>query len=189
MSTFLRENATPGAAMEFVGPSGSFYLREIRRPLLLLAGGTGLAPFLSMLGKIAETGTNGQPVRMVYGVTNDADLVGLDQLEALATRIPDFAFATCVAAQQSTHQRKGYVTAHITPDDLNGGEVDVYLCGPPPMVGAVRGWLTEQAFAPQLLLRKILAEWCGARDRRRPPAGGLRRCATIENALPARLRW
>ncbi len=148
MSTFLREKATPGAAMEFIGPSGSFYLREIRRPLLLLAGGTGLAPFLSMLGRIAETGTNGHPVRMVYGVTNDADLVGLDQLEALAARIPDFAFATCVAAEQSTHPRKGYVTAHITPDDLNGGEVDVYLCGPPPMVDAVRGWLTEQGVTP-----------------------------------------
>ena len=50
MSTFLREKAVPGTPMEFVGPSGSFYLREIKRPLLFLAGGTGLAPFLSMLG-------------------------------------------------------------------------------------------------------------------------------------------
>ena len=40
--------------IEFTGPAGSFYLREIKRPLLLLAGGTGLAPFLSMLGKIAD---------------------------------------------------------------------------------------------------------------------------------------
>ena len=44
--------------MEFIGPSGSFYLREIKRPLLLLAGGTGLAPFLSMLGRIAATGSD-----------------------------------------------------------------------------------------------------------------------------------
>ncbi len=46
MSTFLREKAKPGEVMDFIGPSGSFYLREIRRPLLFLAGGTGLAPFL-----------------------------------------------------------------------------------------------------------------------------------------------
>jgi benzoate/toluate 1,2-dioxygenase reductase subunit len=148
MSTFLREQAKPGAAMEFVGPSGSFYLREIRRPLLLLAGGTGLAPFLSMLARIAESGTNGQPVRMVYGVTNDADLVGLDRLEAFTARIPDFAFTTCVAAEASAHARKGYVTAHIAPADLSGGEVDVYLCGPPPMVDAVRGWLAKQGVTP-----------------------------------------
>ena len=148
MSSFLRETAQPGAVIDFVGPSGSFYLREIRRPLLLLAGGTGLAPFLSMLGRMAETGTNGQPVRMIYGVTNDADLVGLDQLEAFAARIPDFAFATCVAAEASAHPRKGYVTAHIAPADLNDGEVDVYLCGPPPMVDAVRAWLTAQGVTP-----------------------------------------
>ena len=35
---FLRDKATPGTPVEFVGPSGSFYLREIRRPLLFLAG-------------------------------------------------------------------------------------------------------------------------------------------------------
>jgi benzoate/toluate 1,2-dioxygenase reductase subunit len=31
---------------------------------------------------------------------------------------------------------------------MNGGEVDVYLCGPPPMVDAVRGWLTETGVTP-----------------------------------------
>ena len=147
MSSFLRA-AQPGTPVEFVGPSGSFYLREIRRPLLLLAGGTGLAPFLSMLGKIAETGTGGHPVRMVYGVTNDADVVGIDRLEALAARIPGFTYATCVAAEGSAHPRKGYVTAHIEPEALNGGDVDVYLCGPPPMVDAVRTWLGEQGVTP-----------------------------------------
>jgi benzoate/toluate 1,2-dioxygenase reductase component len=148
MSTFLRERATSGTPMEFIGPSGSFYLREIRRPVLFLAGGTGLAPFLSMLGKIAETGSGGQPVRMVYGVSNDTDLVGVDRLEEFAARIPDFAFSTCVAAEGSAHARKGYVIAHIEPAHLNGGEVDVYLCGPPPMVDAVRSWLAGQGVAP-----------------------------------------
>src|SRR3954451_8458366 len=87
MSTFLREKATQGTPMEFVGPAGAFYLREVKRPLLFLAGGTGLAPFLSMLGRIAETGTGGYPIHMVYGVTNDADLVGADQLQAFADRV------------------------------------------------------------------------------------------------------
>jgi benzoate/toluate 1,2-dioxygenase reductase subunit len=147
MSSFLRA-AQPGTPVEFVGPSGSFYLREIRRPLLLLAGGTGLAPFLSMLGKIAETGTGGHPVHLIYGVTNDADVVGIDRLEALAARIPGFTYATCVAAEGSAHPRKGYVTAHIEPEALNGGDVDVYLCGPPPMVDAVRTWLGGQGVTP-----------------------------------------
>jgi benzoate/toluate 1,2-dioxygenase reductase subunit len=148
MSAWLREGAAPGTKMELVGPSGSFYLREVKRPLLFLAGGTGLAPFLSMLGKLAAAGAGGHPVHLVYGVTNDADLVEVPKLEAYAAAVPGFTFSTCVAAEGSAHPRKGYVTSHIEPAHLNGGEVDVYLCGPPPMVDAVRAWLGEQGVAP-----------------------------------------
>jgi benzoate/toluate 1,2-dioxygenase reductase subunit len=84
MSSFLRENAKPGTSMEFIGPAGSFYLREIKRPLLFLAGGTGLAPFLSMLGRIAVTGS-AHPVHLICGVTNDEDLVGIEQLKQFAS--------------------------------------------------------------------------------------------------------
>jgi benzoate/toluate 1,2-dioxygenase reductase component len=147
MSSFLRDQAVPGTAVAMAGPSGSFYLRDIKRPVLFLAGGTGLAPFLSMLGKIAETGCD-QPIHLIYGVTNDADLVAVDQLGAFASRIPGFTFACCVAAEASAHPRKGYVTSHIEPAHLNGGDVDIYLCGPPPMVEAVRGWLDRQGVTP-----------------------------------------
>ena len=147
MSTYLREKAVPGTPVEFSGPAGSFYLREIKRPLLLLAGGTGLAPFLSMLGKIAETGSP-YPIHLIYGVTNDVDLVGIEALEEFATKIPSFTFSTCVAAAASAHPRKGYVMTHVESGHLNGGDVDVYLCGPPPMVDAVRAWLGEQSLTP-----------------------------------------
>jgi benzoate/toluate 1,2-dioxygenase reductase component len=49
MSNFLRDRAVPGTQVAVAGPAGSFYLRDIKRPVLFLAGGTGLAPFLSML--------------------------------------------------------------------------------------------------------------------------------------------
>jgi len=147
MSGFLRENATPGMPMEFIGPAGSFYLREIERPLLFLAGGTGLAPFLSMLGRIGATGSR-HPIHLIYGVTNDEDLVGVEQLAQFAERIPGFTFSCCVAAETSVYWRKGYVTRYIEPAHLNHGDVDVYLCGPPPMVEAVRVWLAEQGIAP-----------------------------------------
>src|SRR3984893_18510988 len=150
MSTYLREKAVPGTPVEFIGPAGSFYLREIKRPLLLLAGGTGLAPFLSMLAKIAETGS-AHPIHLVYGVTNDVDLVGIERLEEFTTKIRGFTFVTCVAAADSLHLRKGYVMAHVEPGHLNGGDVDVYLCGPPPMVDAVRAWLRERSGTPAKL--------------------------------------
>jgi benzoate/toluate 1,2-dioxygenase reductase subunit len=40
------------------------------------------------------------------------------------------------------------VTSHIEPTHLNGGDVDIYLCGPPAMVEAVRNWLDRQGVTP-----------------------------------------
>lgn len=147
MSSFLTSLAKQGDAMSLAGPLGSFYLREIKRPLLLLAGGTGLAPFTAMLEKIAEEGS-AHPLHLIYGVTNDADLVEMDKLEAFAARIPNFTFTACVANADSPYPHKGYVTQHIEPKHLNEGEVDIYLCGPPPMVEAVSHFIRERGIQP-----------------------------------------
>ncbi|MDD2546197.1 MAG: benzoate 1,2-dioxygenase electron transfer component BenC [Burkholderiaceae bacterium] len=147
MSSYLTGQAKPGDPMTLAGPLGSFYLREIKRPLLMLAGGTGLAPFTAMLEKIAEQGS-AYPVHLIYGVTHDADLVDMDKLEAFAARIPQFTFAACVASAESTYPQKGYVTQHIAPTHLNEGEVDIYLCGPPPMVEAVNQYMRDKSVQP-----------------------------------------
>ncbi|MFC3609463.1 benzoate 1,2-dioxygenase electron transfer component BenC [Stutzerimonas tarimensis] len=147
MSGYL-DRAQAGESLEFTGPLGSFYLREVTRPLLMLAGGTGLAPFLSMLEVLAERGCE-QPIRLIYGVTRDQDLVLVDRLEAVASRLPGFSFQTCVADPDSAHPRTGYVTGHMTADMLNDGDVDVYLCGPPPMVDAVRRHFDQQGVVPR----------------------------------------
>jgi len=146
MTTFL-EGAQPGTPVTFTGPVGGFYLRDVKRPVLMLAGGTGLAPFLSMLDRLAETGSP-HPVHLVYGVTHDADLVGLDRLDAAATRLPGFSYTTCVADEASAHPRHGYVTAHLDAAHLHGGDVDVYLCGPPAMVEAVRTHFSGAGIKP-----------------------------------------
>jgi benzoate/toluate 1,2-dioxygenase reductase subunit len=147
MSTYLCEHAADGQRVAFTGPYGAFYLREPSRPLLFLAGGTGIAPFLSMLDVLASKGSS-QPVRMVYGVTNDFDLVALEQLESARNRLPEFDYRTCVADPASAHPLKGYVTGHVDDAWLNGGDVDVYLCGPAAMVDAVRTWLTQIGVTP-----------------------------------------
>lgn len=147
MSSFLTNLAKAGDNLSLAGPLGSFYLRPIQRPLLLLAGGTGLAPFTAMLEKIAEQGSE-HPLHLIYGVTNDFDLVELDRLQALAARIPNFTYSACVANPDSQYPQKGYVTQHIEPRHLNDGDVDVYLCGPPPMVEAVSQYVREQGITP-----------------------------------------
>ncbi|WP_368621728.1 benzoate 1,2-dioxygenase electron transfer component BenC [Paraburkholderia sp. BR13444] len=148
MSTWLAEEAKVGAALEFKGPYGGFYLREIGRPVLMLAGGTGLAPFLSMLDEVLKSGGSKYPIHLILGVNTDNDLVCVDQLERYAKLIPGFTYATVIADKTSAHPRKGWVTDHIEAAQLNDGEVDIYLCGPPAMVDAVSKYLKDQNVNP-----------------------------------------
>src|SRR5699024_2863745 len=83
MSTYLTERAAVGDRLTISGPFGTFFLRPPQRRVLLLAGGTGLAPILSILEKLENDGT-GHPVHLVYGVTSDSDVVRLDVLDDYA---------------------------------------------------------------------------------------------------------
>ncbi|MBT2512437.1 benzoate 1,2-dioxygenase electron transfer component BenC [Arthrobacter sp. ISL-30] len=150
MTTYLKERAAVGDTLPLTGPMGSFFLRDIKRPLLMLAGGTGIAPLLSMLEAIADGGepVSAHPIHLIYGVTFDKDLVELDKLEHYASVIDTFTFDYCVADQESTAGNKGYVTQYIQSEHLNDGDVDAYLCGPPAMVDAVRKYWDAQGIAP-----------------------------------------
>jgi benzoate/toluate 1,2-dioxygenase reductase component len=146
MSSYLAK-AQPGERVTVTGPMGAFYLRPITRPQVWLAGGTGLAPFLSMLEQVAEAGTD-QPITLYYAVTRAADLVELARLEALAAQIGTLRLITILAAPEDNHPRKGFVTDHLTAEDLCAGDADVYLCGPPPMVDAVRAHFAGLGVTP-----------------------------------------
>ncbi|KUI31121.1 oxidoreductase [Mycobacterium sp. IS-1496] len=151
MSGYLAERAAVGDAITFTGPHGSFFLRETERPILLLAGGTGLAPVLSML-RTLRAARSPRKAHLVYGVSSDADLVELDTLRAVAADLPGFTWDHCVADPASTAANKGpdraYVTSLIRPEHLYDGDVAVYLCGPPPMVESVRKHVAADGIEP-----------------------------------------
>jgi benzoate/toluate 1,2-dioxygenase reductase component len=151
MSTYMRSKANTDDFMMFTGPYGSFYLRPTIRPILMLAGGTGLAPFLSMLLWIKDNPTD-QPILLAYGVNSNDDLVELGALAELKSVISNFEFFTVVVDRESGHSRLGYVTDHLSPGQLNAGDVDVYVCGPPPMVEGVRRWITGAGITPKNFL-------------------------------------
>lgn len=153
MSSYLTDRAEVGDRLTLTGPMGSFYLRDIIRPVLMLAGGTGLAPFLSMLERLVQKKTEGEtnehPIHLIYGVNKDDHLVKVDALEHFANELDNFTYATVVVDEASAHPRKGYVTHHMNAAVLNDGDIDVYLCGPPPMVDAVLKYFDEQGIIPQ----------------------------------------
>ncbi|WP_435118508.1 benzoate 1,2-dioxygenase electron transfer component BenC [Amycolatopsis thermoflava] len=147
MSDYLTGRAAPGDELRFTGPNGSFFLRETERPVLLLAGGTGLAPILSILRAMRACGSS-RPAHLVYGVSTDDDLVELDTLASLAAEVEGLTWDYCVADPDSSAPNKGYVTSLIRDEHLHGGDVAVYLCGPPPMVEAVRKHFTDAGVQP-----------------------------------------
>lgn len=147
MSTYMRGKANPEDFLTFSGPYGSFYLRPTIRPILMLAGGTGLAPFLSMLLWLKDNPTD-QPIKLAYGVNTAADLVELAKLDELKKAMSNFDYFTVIVDSSSGHPRCGYVTDHLAAGDLRGGDVDVYVCGPPPMVEGVRKWMAGCGVKP-----------------------------------------
>ncbi len=147
MSDWLENWASVGDSVQFTGPHGSFFLRDSDAPLLLLAGGTGLAPILSILRRLKASGSS-RPVNLIYGATTDDDVVELDTLAALDEEMDSFTWAYTVADEATTADRQGYVTAHIEAEHIHDGEASVYLCGPPPMVDAVRRDFSDRGFEP-----------------------------------------
>ena len=145
---YLEARAKTGDKLLLHGPFGGFYLRAPRRPILFLAGGTGIGPILSMLEYLAAYGANDQPVRLVYGARDDADLVEVERIEALRARTPKFAYATTCSGPASRHPLTGRVTNHFGAGALNNGDADVYLCGPPEMVESGRRHVAKLGLSP-----------------------------------------
>jgi naphthalene 1,2-dioxygenase ferredoxin reductase component len=127
----------PGDTVRVSGPLGTAYLRlKHEGPMLCVAGGTGLAPVLSVLrGAIASGMRN--PIHLYFGVRSPRDVYGLDWLSALQKKHPALKVHVVVTAGGDPREHRcGRVTEAIEQDfpTLDGWRA--YLCGSPPMVEA-----------------------------------------------------
>ena len=149
LTTYLRDRAKPGDAIEFNGPLGSFYLREIKRPVLFLAGGTGLAPFLSMLARWRETRLRAPDPPDLRRHQRRATWSRWTSWRGTPQRHPELHLRHLRRRRgQRAIRTRATSPAYIEPEHLNDGDVDIYLCGPPPMVDAVRACFPTRASTP-----------------------------------------
>jgi propane monooxygenase reductase subunit len=126
----------PGDAVEFTGPYGSLRIRESERPILMIAGGSGMAPILSLLRGLARDGC-ARPVRFFYGARSEEDLFAVEEIERLGESLGDFRFVPVVG---------GFVHEAV---DEELEQPDVYMCGPPPMVEAAEAMLARRGIDEQ----------------------------------------
>lgn len=137
VSGYIAHHLRVGDAVKVSGPLGSAYLRRRHEgPMLCVAGGTGLAPILSVVrGAVAQGMQN--PIHLYFGVRSPRDVYGLAWLEALQRAHPGLHVHVVVTSGgDPALQRCGLVTEAIAQDhgDLRGWRA--YLCGSPPMVEA-----------------------------------------------------
>ncbi|WP_051891178.1 benzoate 1,2-dioxygenase electron transfer component BenC [Chryseobacterium sp. JM1] len=141
MSSFLRNGINAGQKLRIKGPLGSFYSRDLVRPTLFFAGGTGIAPFLSMLESMKEKG-NTLPITLFYGATLAENVVEINRLKAFSEHFP-LKMYTCVSGEETKAFAKGYVNQWINKSELAEEDYDIYICGPNAMVEAVKQSLHE----------------------------------------------
>lgn len=137
MSTVIHEQPLTGRRVSLQGAAGDFWLRDDDTPLVLVAGGSGLAPILALLEAAADRGVR-RPVTLLFGARRKRDLYALDRIAALVDRWPARFRYVPVLSEASDDSdwdgETGLVTdllAEHTPAGAHG-----YLCGPPGMVDA-----------------------------------------------------
>jgi NAD(P)H-flavin reductase/ferredoxin len=127
-----------GQGLTLHGPAGDFWLRPGRAPLLLAAGGSGLAPILAMLEGGCDTDSD-RPATLFFGARRQRDLYALDRIAALARAWRGGLDFVPVLSEEppgsSWRGLRGLVTETL-PARLPPA-TEAYLCGPPPMVDAM----------------------------------------------------
>lgn len=145
-TTALFAGKLEGQRFKVHGPSGNFWLRESRAPLIAVAGGSGLAPLLSMLGAAAKRQV-GRSCMVFFGARTQADLYAMDELAELARLWNgSFQFVPTLSHEledSSWGGARGLVTTALESWISRAGVAgaEAYLCGPPAMVDAASAML------------------------------------------------
>jgi ferredoxin-NADP reductase len=148
VSAYLHDVLIPGDRIEARGPIGGYFVWEanMTEPLLLIGGGSGIVPLMSMVRHRAAAGAK-NPAALLYSSRNFEDVIYYDELEKLrATNNGLQVFHTLTRSQPADW--KGYqrrideamlreVTAPL------GRAVQVFICGPTSMVEAAANSLVK----------------------------------------------
>ena len=138
-SCWLHDEIEPGAIIEIDPPRGAFKLdASSGRPVVLLSGGVGLTPTVSMLDMLARE--SDRPVWFIHACDN-ADVHALrDEVEQLAALRPGIAVHFCYRFAQDGAagcHSSGFLTRRTLQSLLPLDDYDIYMCGPPPFMQAL----------------------------------------------------
>jgi toluene monooxygenase electron transfer component len=147
-SAHLFGELEPGDSLVLEGPYGRAWLREPAfpgEPLVLLAGGSGLAPMWS-IAQAALLRQPGRPVRLYFGVQRERDLFWLDEMQRLAAATAGLKLEIAIAQAEPSAAagfRTGPVGEVLAADLPPQVEHGLYMAGPPGLVDHVNALLVR----------------------------------------------
>ncbi|MDO9712432.1 NO-inducible flavohemoprotein [Paracraurococcus lichenis] len=163
VSNWLHDQAGPGTVLEAAAPAGEFVLPEApERPVVLLSGGVGLTPLLSMLEVIAARHPSLE-THWAHGALDGATQAFGERVAALAQAAPGVTATTFHEAPRPEDRGRAE-PGRITPDWLRAhtplDRADYYLCGPKPFLRVLVGGLAAAGVPAQ----RIHYEFFGPAD-------------------------
>lgn len=152
VSRFLHDRVAEGDTLQITAPSGRFtFSGEDAASVVLIAGGVGITPMMSAIRSLTARSWPGD-IFLVYAVREDLEVIFREELEYLQRRHPQLHLT--VAAEEVESAAWPYRRGRITRDLLASAVPaiatrHVHLCGPPPMMDAVKAMLSELGVPPE----------------------------------------
>jgi len=148
-SNYFHDHVREGDIVEVFAPAGEFYIdQNSERPIVLIGGGVGLTPVVSMLNWLAASHSN-REVWFFYGTRNRNEHAMYEHIQAIARENPNIhtvvAYSdpsdSCKEGVDYDHQ--GFVGVELMKAKLASNNYVFYICGPPPMMDMVTRDLGE----------------------------------------------
>lgn len=150
MSHWLENEAQPDDILEIEGPFGSFFLREkVNAPHIMVAGGTGLAPILSMIDTLRRQSGRKPPVLLSFGCATPEQLFCLDDIDLRQQWIPSLSSRISVDSGAHGALLAGNPVDALRADEFIAPTAVAYLCGPPRMIEAATQKLVNLGLRPE----------------------------------------
>ncbi len=170
VSTYFHDRLAVGDCIEAKAPTGTFTIDVTQhdRPVVLIGGGIGLTPLVSMVNSIVAADSP-RETWLLYGVRNDREHIMRTYLEAVTRVHPNihlhifYSQPSREIDDPSTHA--GYIDLGAIQRLIPTNAYDFYVCGPPPMMDSVtrdlEAWgvpadrVRTEAFGPTTIKRSV----------------------------------
>ena len=142
-SNFFHDSILEGDIINIKAPGGHFFLDTTKQtPVVLIGGGIGLTPVLSMLNYIVESGSK-RETWFFYGVRNSKEAVMAEHLSQIGKEYENVKMCICFSSPgEEDKEGENYtyaerVSVELFKRVLPSNNYDFYMCGPPPMMNTV----------------------------------------------------